>query len=608
VRSSARRPAPDPRRATTARRWPLVRVLALAALAAAAVGTVVDRGHVLAGVEQDTVELRFALRGPQTVGDLAVVGIDDVTFSDLQVRWPFRRRLHARAIDALRRAGARVVVYDVQFTEPSGARDDAALFAAVRRAAPRVVLVTSETDGHGHTNVLGGDRNVAAAGARAASSNLPTGRDGVLGRVAPSSGGLATTAVVAARTATGRVPPADRWPRDGARINFAGPPRTVPTYAFSDLLAGRIPDGALRGRIVVVGATAQTLQDVHATPMSHRNLMSGPEVQANAIRTALRGLPLRDAPGWAAAIAVLLLAAAPAALALRLRAPAAALAAVGVGALYAGLAQLAFDHGAVLALTGPLSALLAGTAAMVTASYAVERGERERVDDLNHGLERLVRERTEDLRATQLEVIERLAQAVDSRDGDTGGHIARMSALCERLALALGLGAAEAERLRQASALHDVGKLAVPDAILHKPGRLDAGEWAVMQRHAEIGAQLLAGSRSSVMQLAESVARTHHERWDGAGYPAGLAGAEIPIEGRIAAVADVFDALLSPRPYKDAWPLADALAEVERQAGTQFDPAVARALLDLVADPRAAAELGLPATPEATSPPMPAFA
>jgi putative two-component system response regulator len=213
-----------------------------------------------------------------------------------------------------------------------------------------------------------------------------------------------------------------------------------------------------------------------------------------------------------------------------------------------------------------------GTTGTVAGRYLAELGERRRVSIYNELLERRVRERTEELRETQLEVVRRLALAAESRDGDTGAHIERMSRLCERLALATGWSEADAELMRHASALHDVGKIGIPDRVLLKPGRLDDAEWTVMKSHTEKGAVLLADSKSDLLQLAVVIARTHHERWDGSGYPTGLVGEEIPLAGRICAICDVFDALVSPRPYKDPWPVAAAVAEIRSQAGRQFDP------------------------------------
>ena len=144
--------------------------------------------------------------------------------------------------------------------------------------------------------------------------------------------------------------------------------------------------------------------------------------------------------------------------------------------------------------------------------------------------------------------------------------------------------AEQAELLRHASALHDVGKVGIPDYILLKPGKLDPAEWAHMKTHTTIGASILSGSRSELVQLAEEIALSHHERWDGGGYPHGLKGHEIPLAARICAVCDVFDALLSPRPYKDAWPLHEVIRELGILRGTHLDPALVDAFLPLAAD------------------------
>jgi HD-GYP domain-containing protein (c-di-GMP phosphodiesterase class II) len=224
-------------------------------------------------------------------------------------------------------------------------------------------------------------------------------------------------------------------------------------------------------------------------------------------------------------------------------------------------------------------ALLAGAAGALVASSTAERAERSRVARDNARLDAAVKARTQELEATQLEVVERLARAAELRDDDTGEHIDRMSHLCELVALQLGTPAPRARLLRQAATLHDVGKIGLPDDILLKPGKLTGVEREIMTRHASDGAALLAGSTSKLLGLAEVMARTHHERWDGTGYPAGLRGEEIPIEGRIAAVCDVFDALMSERPYKRAWSREEALAEIAAQRGRHFDPVVADALL-----------------------------
>jgi response regulator RpfG family c-di-GMP phosphodiesterase len=163
-------------------------------------------------------------------------------------------------------------------------------------------------------------------------------------------------------------------------------------------------------------------------------------------------------------------------------------------------------------------------------------------------------------------------------------HLERISRMCERVGLAMGMTPTEAETLRNASLLHDVGKIGVPDAVLLRAGELTADDRELMRRHTDVGAAILAGSSSPIMQMAEEIALTHHERWDGSGYPRGLSGEDIPIAGRICAVCDVFDALLSDRPYKDPWPLQEALGELRRERGRQFDPHVVDAFLRIVDD------------------------
>jgi putative two-component system response regulator len=195
-------------------------------------------------------------------------------------------------------------------------------------------------------------------------------------------------------------------------------------------------------------------------------------------------------------------------------------------------------------------------------------------------LEQAVRERTRELEASRLEVLDRLALVAEFRDDDTNQHAQRVGRSAAAIAAALKLGSELQQRLGPAAALHDIGKVGIPDSILRKPGPLTSGEFEVMQTHTTIGARMLAGSSFSVLQLAATIALTHHERLDGAGYPAGLAGEAIPIEGRIAAVADVFDALTSDRVYRPAFGRTAALEMMREQSGKQFDPVVLGALLD----------------------------
>lgn len=199
----------------------------------------------------------------------------------------------------------------------------------------------------------------------------------------------------------------------------------------------------------------------------------------------------------------------------------------------------------------------------------------------NNRLEHEVRRRTADLHESQLEVVRRLGRAAESRDYGTGMHITRMSRIAHLIARAARMDPDECELLLHAAPMHDIGKIGIPDAILLKPGPLDPDEWEEMKRHTTIGAELLAGSHSPVVQLGEVIALTHHERWDGSGYPHGLAGDATPLVGRISAIADVFDALISERPYKDAWDHQSAANEISSQAGRQFDPELVDLFLGL---------------------------
>jgi putative two-component system response regulator len=197
----------------------------------------------------------------------------------------------------------------------------------------------------------------------------------------------------------------------------------------------------------------------------------------------------------------------------------------------------------------------------------------------NHILDDKVRERTLRLEESQLEILERLAAAAEYRDDATGKHTKRVGQISGMIAYVLQLPAAEVELIRQAAPLHDVGKIGIPDSILLKPGKLTCDEFDMMKTHTTIGARMLANGRSALIQMAECIALSHHERWDGTGYPGRIKGEEIPLVGRIVTLADVFDALTHERPYKAAWPVHEALAEIERQSGQQFDPHVTAAFL-----------------------------
>ena len=180
--------------------------------------------------------------------------------------------------------------------------------------------------------------------------------------------------------------------------------------------------------------------------------------------------------------------------------------------------------------------------------------------------------RVEELRETRLQIVQRLGLAAEYKDNETGLHVIRMSPYSRVLALAAGFSEAQAEELLNAAPMHDVGKIGIPDAVLRKPGKLDGEEWEVMKQHAQIGADIIGEHPSGLLRMAREIALNHHEKWDGSGYPRGIGGAEIPVEARIIAIADVFDALTSERPYKKAWPVEEAVQLLREQSGRHFDP------------------------------------
>ncbi|MDP8265337.1 MAG: response regulator [Candidatus Aceula meridiana] len=206
------------------------------------------------------------------------------------------------------------------------------------------------------------------------------------------------------------------------------------------------------------------------------------------------------------------------------------------------------------------------------------------VKNQNKILEEKVQERTKELRTTRLDIIRRLARAAEFRDEDTGIHIVRMSKLCTKVGKEIGMDAQQCDLLLNASPLHDIGKLGIPDNVLLKPGKLTPEEWEIMKKHASIGAELLSGSNSDLMEMAEVIAMTHHEKWDGTGYPQGLKGEAIPLVGRITAICDVFDALMSKRPYKKAWTFKEVVDEIKATSGTHFDPKIVDAFLKILPD------------------------
>jgi len=221
-----------------------------------------------------------------------------------------------------------------------------------------------------------------------------------------------------------------------------------------------------------------------------------------------------------------------------------------------------FDLGAVDYILKPISVPI--LQARVKTHLALSNQKR--------ALELMVQQRTRELSDTRMEIIRRLGRAAEYKDNETGLHIIRMSHYSRLIGLAAGMDEAEADLLFNASPMHDIGKIGTPDYILKKPAGLNPEEWEEMKRHPVIGMEIIGEHESPLLQSAKLIAYTHHEKWNGKGYPQGLVGDAIPLTGRIVAIADVFDALTSTRPYKEAWPIHDAVEFVKQESGKHFDP------------------------------------
>ena len=336
-------------------------------------------GNILDGAELDSIDERFAIRGSEgPPEDVVVVGIDDVTFDELGERWPFPRSLHGEAVDALSEAGAKVIAYDVQFTEPTVPREDNALIDAVDRA-DSVVLATTEVDQGGQTNVFGGDQVLRQTGSRAGSSNFLNDEDGVIRRLPYEVEGLESFAIAASEEFRGR----RMAPMTGSEwIDYAGPPRTVEYLPFSRLLSGDFAPDLFEGKIVVVGATAPSLQDVHSTPVGDGRQMSGPEIQANAIATVLDDFPLQVAPDGLNIALIVLLGLVGPGIAMSFGPLRAAIYGLLLAIVFTVAVQVAFNNGLIVSFLYPLASLLLGVVGALAIGLVLDAFERERVRDV----------------------------------------------------------------------------------------------------------------------------------------------------------------------------------------------------------------------------------
>lgn len=339
---------------------------------------------VLGSLESSSVDKRFAIRGekdPAVVDDAVVVAVDDVTFDELGVQWPFPRGAHAQLIDTLKADGAEVIAMDIQFTEPSGDPEQDELLIKSTTDAGNVVLATAETD-DGTTRVFGGDDVVEQANATVGNSLFPKDSGGVVRRVERERGGIPTFSVAATERLTGKPVDPSQFDADGAWIDYAGKPKTIETISYSTVISEEFEPGTFKDKIVVVGATSPTLQDLHRTPTSGDGEMAGPEIQANAILTALAGYPL-DATGPIAGVLLILLLGLITPFASIWLNPRGAFAvSVATALTFTLVAYFAFTLGWIILFVYPLIALALSMIAALGVNFLVAAYERQHVRDV----------------------------------------------------------------------------------------------------------------------------------------------------------------------------------------------------------------------------------
>ena len=566
-------------------RGPHVTAVLVTGMIAAVVGVIGEASHLLPGVQADTVALRFQARDSHRPNDVAVVAIDDVTFSDLDRQWPFPRALHAQAIDRLRRAGARTIVYDVQFTEPTNERDDNALYDAVARAGD-VVLATTETDANG-ADERPRRRREPARRARRRRGEQPAHRRRRrrFERFTHSELGDLTTFALAAVRARGAGPKLEpsAFENGGAWIDYRGGPGTIPHCVVlrprprqgAGARAPRQDRRGRRDRAVAAGRARDA-------DRRRRADVRGPRSRPTRSGRRCAACRCTSAPAWfdlladraARARAGRSLACASAPLAIVLAAPAAR------RSRRSASPSSPSSAGRVVAVVAPLPRSRRHRRAR-SPPATWRAPERRRVAELQRACSSAAcASAPRELRETQLEIVRRLAPGRRvARRGHGRPHRADRAACASGSPAQIGWSIEDAELLRHAAraARRRQDRHPRPRPAQAGPARPRGarGHAAPRRRSAP---RCSPARRPPLLQLAEAIARTHHERWDGGGYPAGLAGEEIPLAGRICAVCDVFDALVSPRPYKDAWPLGRRPGRDRRAQRPALRPRAGRGL------------------------------
>ena len=358
---------------------------ALVAVAASVTGYATG---LLRRSELQTIDARFSIRGEhRTPRDIVLVNIDNASINTVprlgqHFLYPFPRRLDATVIDRVRRAGAREIAMDLEFAHETDVADDNALIEAIGRAKGKVVLAATEVERGGQTQLLGGGALVREIGARPAEAILTLDVDGVVRRFAYSFKGLQSFPVVTAEVATGRRIPRSRFEHGTLPIDFVGTPETVRSVSYVNVYKGEFPPGLFAGKIVIVGATAPILHDSKSTATSGSSVMQGPEILANELETLLRGIPLRDAPGWVNVILIVLLGCLVPLGGVRVRRLRSIIGALVLAAVFAVAVQLAFNSGLIVSFTYPMLALVLSTLGTLATLYVTETIERERVRDV----------------------------------------------------------------------------------------------------------------------------------------------------------------------------------------------------------------------------------
>jgi len=355
-------------------------LLIVAALAAGG-GVLAYATHLLRRSEQQTIDARFSIRGSREPSrGIVLVQIDNRTLQALRhSQFPFPRRYDATVIDRLRRAGARAIALDLEFTQETDVRDDNALIEALSRARGKTVLAASQVARGGQTGVLGGGAILRELGARAGADRLAVDSDGSARRFARSYNGLGSMPVVIYEVATGSHVPASLFAGGTLPIDFAGPPETFRSISFSQVLKGEFDPRALAGAIAIVGASAPVLGDVHTTATSGSREMAGDEIWANATETLLHEVPLKDAPGWLNVLLILALGLAVPLGSLRLRRLRSQLDSLALAIVFTIAVQISFNGGLIVSFVYPLLALALGTVGTIVILYLGEAIERERV-------------------------------------------------------------------------------------------------------------------------------------------------------------------------------------------------------------------------------------